>query len=81
MLVTLKLQRPLSTNGSDQEIMSYIVDDDDEKLSNPFIQPMRKRDIKKLFGDHYKVYYLGEYTEGKPVNLLVNHPVRKDEWV
>lgn len=77
--VVLKLQRPIATNGSKQEIMSYIVDEGGDRASNPFMQQMKKKDIKKLFGDHYKVYYLCEFVVGQPV--LIKEPIWEDEWV
>jgi hypothetical protein len=78
-IVTVKVQRPLFTNGSMQEVMSYIVDDDDNKLSNAYVTMMNDKKIAKIFGELYKVYYLAEYTEGKPVKLI--QPTREDEWV
>jgi hypothetical protein len=78
-IVTIKLQRPLATNGSRSDVLSYIVDEDDEQISNPSITPTKKCDIKKLFGDYYKVYYLAEYRDGQPV--LIKEPTREDEWV
>jgi len=80
-IVTLKLQRPLMTSGSYAEVMSYIVDEDDEQTSNPFVEQMSQEDIELLFGDHYKVYYLGEYTKGRPVEIYAKNPTRQDEWV
>ena len=77
-IVTVKVQRPIFTTGSYTEVMSYIVDDDDERISPPAVTRMKKRPIKRLFGDHHKVYYLAEYEEGKPVRLT--EPTREDEW-
>lgn len=80
-IVTVKLQRPLATNGSYAEVMSYIVDEDGEQTSNPIAEEMPQEDIDLLFGKHYKVYYLGIYRKGKPIELLAQEPTRKDEWV
>lgn len=79
--VVVKMQRPISTNGSYDEVLSYIVDEDLEQISNDLITPMAKDVIEELFGVHYKVFYLGSLIEGQPVNLaypLV--PMYKDEW-
>lgn len=78
-IVTVKVQRPLySSSGNLQEVMSYIVDDDDNRLSNPYVTMMNDKKIAKIFGELYKVYYLGEYIEGHPVKLT--QPTREDEW-
>ncbi len=77
--VTVKIQRPLVTNGNPAEVMSYIVDDEDEQLSNPAIVVMSPDEIEQIFGDHYKVYYRGKYRHGHPVKIT--KPTRKDEWV
>lgn len=78
--VIVKFQRPLfSSTGSRREVMSYIVGEDDEQLSNPYTTRMKERDIKKLFGEYYKVYYLCWHTNGKPVEII--EPIKEDEWV
>lgn len=75
--VTVKVQRPLYSNGSMTEVMSYIVDEDDEQISNPFISEMPKRDIQAIFGEYHKVYYLAKHKKGKPVKLFA--PTKQDE--
>jgi len=83
-IVTVKLQRPIMSNDSMQAVMSYIVDENDEndeQTSNPVVEEMPLEDIKLLFGDHYKVYYLGLYRKGKPVELYSQEPTRQEDWV
>ena len=80
-IVTVKLQRPIMSNDSMQAVMSYIVDSDDNQLSNPVVEEMPLEDIKLLFGEHYKVYYLGLYRKDKPVELYTQEPVRQEDWV
>lgn len=80
-IVTVKLQRPIMSNSSMQDVMSYIVDEDDNQTSNPIVEPMPQEDIDLIFGDNYKVYYLGLYEFGKPVEIMLKEPVRKEEWV
>lgn len=77
--VMVKIQRPMFPNGNPAEVMSYIVDEDDEQISNPHITVMTPDEMEQLFGDHYKVYYLGKYQKGKPVKIV--KPTRQDEWV
>ncbi len=77
--VTVKVQRPIFTNGSMTEVMSYIVDENDERLSNPFTSEMPQDAIDQIFGGCYKVYYKAKYIKGQPVKLT--KPTRKDEWV
>lgn len=78
-IVTVKVQRPFVTNGNKYEIMSYIVDENDEQISNPYVSLMSRKDTKKLFGKHYKVYYFAQYKKGEPVRLLT--PTRQEDWV
>lgn len=79
-LVTVKLQRPLFSSDGSCEILSYIVDDDDEQTSNSLMEQMSKKQMKQLGLDgHAKVYWLAEYTPGKKLNLI--EPTREDEWV
>lgn len=80
-IVTVKLQRPIMSNGSMQAVMTYIVDEDDEQLSNTVVNEMPLEDIKLIFGENYKVYYLGSYTHGKPVEISLQLPTRQEEWV
>lgn len=80
-IVTVKLQRPLAGNDSMQSVLSYIVDEDGEQVSDLFIEEMPLEDIDLLFGEYYKVYYLGKYGEGKPIELFSQEPTRQDEWV
>ena len=77
--VTVKVQRPIFTSGDTTEIMSYIVDEDDNQLSNADISVMPQEHIDQLFGEHYKVYYLAKYRKGKKVQLY--KPTRQDDWV
>ena len=77
--VVVKLQRPIFTTGEYNEILSYVVDESGEQTSNSFVKNMSKEDIKTLFGEYHKVYYLGDYTEGRPVTII--EPTWEDEWV
>lgn len=77
--VILKIQRPVFTTGNKCEVMSYIVDEDGDQISNPFIEVMKKKDVKKLFGDYYKVYYLAEHVDGQ--KTVIKEPIWEDEWV
>ena len=79
--VVVKIQRPLYTNGSYDEVLSYIVDDNLEQISNDIIAPMDKETIDEMFGSYYKVYYLGSHKDGEMVTLA--YPLiamYKDEW-
>ena len=79
--VVVKMQRPISTNGSMNDILSYLVDDNLEQISNDIIMPMDDDLINELFGVYYKVYYLASHTDGQPVNLAYPLiPMYKDEW-
>lgn len=79
--VIVKMQRPISTNGSTNDILSYIVDDNLEQISNDVISLAEDDLIEELFGVYYKVYYLGSFTKGQPVNLAYPFvPMYKDEW-
>lgn len=78
-IVTVKMQRPLFSNGNMAEVMTYIVGDDDEQLSNADLSVMPPEYIDEIFGGCYKVYYLGWYEKGKPVRLF--QPTRQEEWV
>lgn len=78
-IVVVKLQRPVTTNGSGNNILSYIVDEDGEQASNPIQEEMSDRDIKELFDGHYKVFWRAEYRKGKKLKLLA--PVRVEDWV
>jgi hypothetical protein len=80
-IVTLKMQRPIMSNSSMQEVMSYVVDDDDVQKSNPVMQEMPLEDIELFFGDNYKVYYKAIYNYGQPASVMLDQPVRTDEWV
>lgn len=78
--VTVKIQRSLFSSDGTATMMSYIVDEDDERSSNPIQEGLTKKMAKKLGLDQYaKVYWLGEYRKNKPVNLI--EPTREDEWV
>lgn len=77
--VIVKLQRPVVTNGNAYDVMSYIVDETDEQVSNPVIESMKKKKVKKLFGDYYKIYYIAEYREGEKVVLI--EPTWEEAWV
>lgn len=77
--VIVKLQRPIVSNGSMYDVMSYIVDENGEQDSNPAIDSFNEEEIKELFGDHYKIYYLGHYTKGKKLHLI--KPIWEEEWV
>lgn len=79
-IVTVKIQRPLFSSDSEySKVLSYVVDDYDEQTSNPVIESMSKKDIKKLFGDYYKIYWSAEYRKGKKLKLI--EPTKEDEWV
>ena len=79
--VIVKIQRPLYTNGSYDEVLSYIVDDNLEQISNEAITEMDKDTIDEIFGSHYKVYYLGSHRDGGKVTLAYPlTPMYKDEW-
>ena len=79
--VIVKMQRPIYTNGSTNEILSYLVDDNLEQISNDLIAPMDSDLIDELFGTNHKVYYLGSHVEGQLVNLAYPLiPMHKDEW-
>lgn len=77
--VTVKVQRPLYSNYSMTEVMSYIVDENDEQISNDWITEMPPEHIEALFGNYHKVYYLAKHKKGKPVKLFA--PTRQDDWV
>lgn len=79
--VIVKMQRPLYTNGPYDEVLSYIVDDNLEQISNEVISEMDKDTIGELFGEYYKVYYLGSHRDGEMVNLAYPLiPMYKEEW-
>jgi hypothetical protein len=78
-IVTVKVQRPFVTNGNKYEVLSYIVDENDEQISNPYVSLMKRKETKKLFGKHYKVYYLAYHQDGQPVKLFA--PTRQEDWV
>lgn len=80
-IVTVKLQRPIMSNSSMQEVMSYVIDEDGNQVSNSWVDEMPQEDIDLIFGDNYKVYYFGKYQEGKPVEIFLKSPAREDEWV
>lgn len=75
--VIVKLQRPIA--GDDVGILSYLVDEDGEQMSNPQITEMPHDQVETLFGDHFKIYYTGRHRNGKPVEL--RDPTWQDEWV
>lgn len=75
--VVVKLQRPLM--GDMTDILSYIVDEDDEQNSNPVLTPTSQEDMDIIFGEHKKVYWKGYYKKGKPVTLV--EPCWEDRWV
>lgn len=79
-IVTVKVQRPIVSTGNMTEVLSYIVDEDDEALSNPAVTVMEPKAIFALFGEgkYHKVYYLAIHKKGKPVKLT--EPTRQDEW-
>ena len=79
--VIVKMQRPLYTNSSYDEVLSYIVDDDLEQISNEVITEMDKETIGELFESYYKVYYLGSHIDGEMVTLAYPLiPMYKEEW-
>lgn len=78
-IVTVKVQRPLFSNGSMTEVLSYIVDEYDEQISDPAVTEMPPEHIEQVFGNYHKVYYLAKHKKGKPVKLFA--PTREDEWV
>ena len=78
-IVTVKVQRPIFSTGSMTEVLSYIVDENDEQISNPFMSEMPPEHIEQIFKGHHKVYYLAKHKNGKPVKLFA--PTREDEWV
>lgn len=79
-----KLQRPLFTNRSYNDVLAYEVDDDGGEVDNGThaIIPMPKKAIKTLFHDDKfaKVYYVGEVKDEK-LDVSVNLPVLKHLWV
>lgn len=77
-IVTVKVQRPIVSTGSMTEVLSYIVDENDEQLSNDAVTEMPPHHIEQIFKGHHKVYYLAKHKKGKPVKLFA--PTREDEW-
>lgn len=77
--VVVKVQRPLFSTGSMTEVLSYIVDENDEQISNDYVTEMPLQHIEQIFKGHHKVYYLAKHKKGKPVKLFA--PTREDEWV
>lgn len=64
--VILKLQRPLITNGSYNEILVY-----DESGDINELWDFDKKTIKQVFGKEYRVYWLGEIDEKRQGIRLV----------
>lgn len=77
--VVVKLQRPLATNGVTNVILAYVVNDDDEQISNDIQITMKLHDIDYLFGEHYKVYWTAHTRRDGLLNIL--EPVKKEDWV
>lgn len=72
--VILKLQRPLITNGSYNEILVY-----DESGGINELWDFDKKTIKQVFGKEYKVYWLGEIDEKRQGIRLVEQ-VEEQAW-
>lgn len=72
--VILKLQRPLITNGSYNEILVY-----DESGDINELWDFDKKTIKQVFGKEYKVYWLGEIDEKRQGIRLVEQ-VEEQAW-
>ena len=72
--VILKLQRPLITNGSYNEILVYNESGDINELWD-----FDKKTIKQVFGKEYKVYWLGEIDEKRQGIRLVEQ-VEEQAW-
>lgn len=78
-IVTVKMQRPIATNGSYSDVLSYIVDEDDEQASNPVVESLGQSEVEHLFGEHYKIYYTAEYRKNRKLQLV--SPTRQEDWV
>lgn len=72
--VILKLQRPLITNGSYNEILVYDEGGDINELWD-----FDKKTIKQVFGKEYKVYWLGEIDKKRQGIRLVEQ-VEEQAW-
>lgn len=72
--VILKLQRPLITNGSYNEILVY-----DESGEINELWDFDKKTIKQVFGKEYKVYWVGEIDEKRQGIRLVEQ-VEEQAW-
>ena len=46
--VTVKVQRPLFSTGSMTEVLSYIVDENDEQISNDYVTEMPPQHIEQI---------------------------------
>ena len=77
--VVVKLQRPITTNGSYTNILSYVVDKNDRADSNAVEEELTQEQVDQLFDGYYKVYYTARYTKGKKLELL--EPTRAEDWV
>lgn len=72
--VILKLQRPLATNGSYNEILVY-----DESGEINMMWDFDKKTIKQVFGKEFKVYWVGEIDEKRQGIRLVEK-VEEQAW-
>lgn len=72
--VILKLQRPLVTNGSYNEILVY-----DESGEINMMWDFDKKTIKQVFGKEYKVYWIGEIDKKRQGIRLVEQ-VEEQAW-
>lgn len=75
----VKLQRPLFTTDDINEVMSYLVNENDEQISEPVFTKMPMDQQQTVFaGNHAKAYYLAEYDDG--ISTLIE-PIWLNDWV